>query len=147
MNPHSQFCHNPACSAHGQRGLGNIGIHSKKERRFYCKLCNKPFAATKGTAFYRLQTDPELVALVMTLLSRGCPPQANVAAFGLDERTVGRWQLAAGQQCERFHEHWTREHPVEVERATPTNCGSKSSGGACGWGWRWPCRSASGWEA
>ena len=30
------------------------------------------------------------VALVMTLLSLGCPPQAIVAAFGFDERTVAR---------------------------------------------------------
>jgi transposase-like protein len=117
MNPHAQFCHNPDCAASGKPGLGNIGLYSKKERRFYCKLCKKPFAATKGTAFYRLQTDPERVALVLTLLSLGCPPQAIVAAFGLDERTVARWQLAAGQQCERFHEHWTTEHPIAVGHA------------------------------
>jgi len=117
MNPHAQFCHNPDCSASGQRGLGNIGIHSKKERRYYCKLCQKPFAATQGTAFYRLQTSAQVVALVLTRLSLGCPPQAIVGAFGFDERTVARWQLAAGQQCERFHEHWTKVHPVEVEHA------------------------------
>jgi transposase-like protein len=117
MNPHAQFCHNPDCSATGQRGLGNIGIHSKQERRYYCKLCNQPFAATQGTAFYRLQTSAEVVALVLTLLSLGCPPQAIVAAFGFDERTVARWQKAAGQQCERFHEHWTKGHPVEIQHA------------------------------
>jgi transposase-like protein len=117
MNPHAQFCHNPACSAHGQTGRGNIGIHSKKERRFYCKLCKKPFAATRGTAFYRLQTDPETVALVLTLLSLGCPPQAIVAAFGFDERTVARWLLATGQHCECFHDYWTNEYPVEVQHA------------------------------
>jgi transposase-like protein len=117
MNPHAQVCHNPDCSASGTRGLGNIAVHSKKERRFYCKLCHKPFAATQGTAFYRLQTEASVVALVLTLLSLGCPPQAIVAAFGFDERTVARWQLAAGQQCERFHEHWTKVHPVEVHHA------------------------------
>src|SRR5438876_7478926 len=107
MNPHAPFCHNPACSAHGQRDRDNIRIFSAKERRYYCTLCKKPFAATAGTAFYRLQTSAETVVLVLTLLSFGCPPPAIVAAFGLDERTVARWQLAAGQQCERFHEHWT----------------------------------------
>jgi transposase-like protein len=117
MNPHVQFCHNPACSAHGKRGLGNIAIHSRRERRFYCKLCKKPFAATKGTAFYRLQTSQEVVSLVLTLLALGCPPQAIVAAFGFDERTVAHWQLVAGGQCERFHEHWAREHPVEIQHA------------------------------
>lgn len=117
MNPHSQFCHNPACPATGKRGQGNIVVHSRKEARFKCNLCGVTFAATKGTAFFRLQTDPEIVALVLTLLSLGCPPQAIVGAFGFDERTVAHWQLVAGQHCERFHEHWTKEHPVDVQHA------------------------------
>jgi transposase-like protein len=117
MNPHSQFCHNPACCATRKRGQGNIVVHSKKEARYRCKLCGVTFAATKGTAFFRLQTDAEIVALVLALISLGCPPQAIVGAFGFDERTVAHWQLVAGQQCERFHEHWTKEHPVEVQHA------------------------------
>lgn len=117
MNPRTSFCHNPACSASGKVGLGNITMHSQKERRYRCSRCGKTFAATKGTAFYRVQTDPEIVALVVTLLSLGCPPQAIVGAFGLDERTVARWQLAAGQHGERMHEHWTKEHPVDVRHA------------------------------
>jgi hypothetical protein len=55
--------------------------------------------------------------LVLALISLGCPPQAIVGAFGFDERTVAHWQLVAGQHCERFHEHWTREHPIEVQHA------------------------------
>jgi transposase-like protein len=43
--------------------------------------------------------------LVLTLLSHGCPTQAIVAAFGLDERTVARWLAAAGRHCRRVHEH------------------------------------------
>jgi transposase-like protein len=117
MNPHSQFCHNPACPASGKTGQGNIVTHSRKEARFRCKRCGVTFAAMKGTAFFRLQTDPDTVALVLALLSLGCPPQAVVGAFGFDERTVAHWQLVAGQHCERFHEHWTKEHPVEVQHA------------------------------
>jgi transposase-like protein len=117
MNPHSQFCHNPACCATGKTGLGNIVVHSRKEARYRCTLCRQTFAATKGTAFFRLQTSPEVVSLVLTLLARGCPPQAIVAAFGFDERTVAHWQLVAGQHCQRFHEHWTTQHRVEVQHA------------------------------
>jgi DNA invertase Pin-like site-specific DNA recombinase len=40
-------------------------------------------------------------AAVVTLLSYGCPVQAIVAAFGLDERTVARWQRESGIQCRR----------------------------------------------
>ena len=43
--------------------------------------------------------------LVLTLLSHGCPTQAIVAAFGLDERTVARWFSEAGRHGQRIHEH------------------------------------------
>ena len=33
---------------------------------------------------------------VATLLAYGCPVQAIVAAFELDERTVARWQRESG---------------------------------------------------
>jgi len=37
------------------------------------------------------------------LLAFGCPVQAIVAAFGLDERTIADWQCRAGRQGERVH--------------------------------------------
>lgn len=114
MNPHSQFCHNPACSASGKTGLGNITVHSLKEARYRCSVCQKTFAATKGTALHRLRTPAETVALVLTLLCHGCPIQAVVAAFGFDERTVARWQRTAGQHCQQFHECWVSQHPIEL---------------------------------
>src|SRR3712207_9527398 len=46
-----------------------------------------------------------LVLAVVTLLAYGCPVQAIVAAFGLDARTVARWQKECGLQCRRVHEH------------------------------------------
>ncbi len=81
MNPQERFCHNKDCRAYGRRGEGHIVIHSKKERR------------------YRVHKPKELVFTVVTLLAYGCPMQAIVAAFGLDERTVGRWAREAGTQC------------------------------------------------
>lgn len=114
MNPLSQFCHNPACSTTGKPGLGNITVHSRKEARYRCSVCQKTFAATKGTALHRLRTPAETVALVLTLLCHGCPIQAVVAAFGFDERTVARWQRTAGQHCQQFHERWVQQHPVEL---------------------------------
>jgi hypothetical protein len=47
----------------------------------------------------------ELVLTVVTLMAYGCPVQAIVAAFALDERTVARWQRESGYQCRRVHEH------------------------------------------
>ena len=105
MDPHDVFCPNLDCPASGQTGEGNIGTHSKKEGRYRCRQCGKTFAATKGTAFYRLRTAKATVTLVVTLLANGCPLQAIVMAFGFDERTVADWQAKAGAHCQQVHEH------------------------------------------
>src|SRR5437870_7100764 len=91
MDPTTVFCPNLACPARGQTGQGNMHIHSQKEKRFICHEGHKTFSATTGTVFYRLRTSAETVVLVVTLLAHGCPVQAIVAAFGLDERTIAGW--------------------------------------------------------
>jgi hypothetical protein len=40
----------------------------------------------------------------VTLLAFGCPVQAIVQAYGLDERTVASWRDRAGKQCQRVHQ-------------------------------------------
>ncbi len=40
----------------------------------------------------------------MILLASGCPRQAIVHAFGLDERTIAAWQKRAGKHCQQVHE-------------------------------------------
>src|SRR6267143_3719415 len=64
MDPKTTCCPNLACPARGQRGQGNIGIHSCKDKRFICTECHKTCSVTKGTAFYRLRTSAETVSLV-----------------------------------------------------------------------------------
>jgi transposase-like protein len=105
MDPQSVFCPNIDCPARGQVGKGNISVHSRQERRYKCRVCDKTFAETKGTAFYRLRTANDVVVTVVTLLAYGCPVQAIVMAFGLDERTVMSWQSRAGKHCQQVHEH------------------------------------------
>src|SRR5919204_4676798 len=97
MNPQPQFCPNLQCPARGQMRQGNMRLHSPIEQRYCCTICRQTFAATKGTPFYRLRTAADLVTTVLTPLCHGCPLQAIVAAFGLDERTVATWLLRAGQ--------------------------------------------------
>lgn len=115
MDPQIQFCPCLDCPARGQAGQGNVTIHSRRERRYRCSTCGHTFAATKGTAFYRRHHQQERMALVLNLLVHGCPVQAIVAAFGLDERTVARWQLEAGQHCERVHEHLVQAGAVDAQ--------------------------------
>lgn len=114
MDAQTQFCPNPNCHARGKVGEGNIVVHSKKEKRYRCKVCSETFSATKGTPFYRLRTSADVVTLVMTLLANGCPVQAIVTAFGFDERTVYRWLKACGVHCKKVHEHIVCQSQVEL---------------------------------
>jgi len=54
--------------------------------------------------FSGLRKPMELIVIVVTLLSYGCPVQAIVQAFGLDERTVASWRDRAGAQCKQVHQ-------------------------------------------
>ena len=114
MDPQTQFCPNLDCPARGQVGQGNIRVHSQRERRYRCLTCGRTFAATTGTPFFRLKHPADLVTIVLTLLCHGCPLQAIVAAFGLDERTVATWQARAGDHCQRVHEHVVQQGQVDL---------------------------------
>ena len=129
MDPQGQFCHNPACPARGQVGQGNIGVHSQREQRYVCHTCGRTFAATRGTTFYRLRTAADQVTLVLTLLCHGCPPQAIVAAFGLDERTVAAWLRRAGAHCQQVHEHLVQQGQVDLQHVQADELWVKRVGG------------------
>jgi len=128
MDPTTTFCPNMACPARGQTGQGNIGIHSRKNRRFICTQCRKTFAATYGTVFYRLRTASDLVALIITLLAHGCPVQAIVVAFGFDERTVAAWGSRAGRQGQAVQEHLV-EQPRDLGQVQADEIRVKRQGG------------------
>jgi hypothetical protein len=50
-----------------------------------------------------LRKPSELIVTVVTLLAYGCPIQAIVHAYELDERTVASWRDRAGRHCEQVH--------------------------------------------
>jgi transposase-like protein len=105
MDSQAQSCHNPDCPARGQPGLGNIRIPGRAERRYRGTTCGRTFAETRGTPSDRLKKAADLVTIVRTSLGHGCPPQAIVAAFGLDERTVAAGRDRAGRHGQHFHAH------------------------------------------
>src|SRR3712207_3217493 len=92
-----------------------MGVQSRQEHRYICHTCGRTFAATTGTAYYRLRTAADQVTLVLTLLSHGCPPQAIVAAFGLDERTVAAWLARGGAQAQRVHAHLVQRGQLDLQ--------------------------------
>jgi transposase-like protein len=104
MDTSHQFCPNQACSARGKIGAGNITIHDRKRQRYRCKSCKQTFSARRGTMFEGLRKPMELIVIVVTLLAYGCPVQAIVHAFDLDERTVASWRDRAGAHCEQVHQ-------------------------------------------
>lgn len=116
MNPQALFCPNMDCPARGQVGKGNIHTHSLKEKRCICEVCGQTFTTTTGTIFYRLRSDPQLVMWVIVLLAYGCPVQAIVQAFGLDERTVCDWHRRAGKHCQQVHEHLVENSQHDLQQ-------------------------------
>jgi transposase-like protein len=105
MDPTTVFCPNVDCPVRGQSGQGHIAVHSRRDQRYMYTQCHKTFTVTKGTVCDRLRTSAELVVTVVTWLAHGCPLQAIVAAFGLDERTVAAWWTRAGQQSQAVQEY------------------------------------------
>ena len=115
MDPQHAFCPNLDCPARGQAGQGTIRVHSQQERRYRCTVCGHTFAATRGTPLFRLQSPTELVLVVLSLLSWGCPVQAVVHTFLLDERTVAAWLQRAGQHCQQVHQHLVQQGQVDLQ--------------------------------
>jgi transposase-like protein len=92
------------CPARGQVGEGNIGVHSLKRQRYWCRVCKKAFSARAGTVFYRRRTDAESITRVVTLVGHGCPIPAIEAAFGFQAQTVREWVEASGAHAEAVHQ-------------------------------------------
>src|SRR2546427_8940112 len=115
MDPAHQFCPNSACSARGLIGAGNIRVHSYQPQRYRCRRCKKTFSARRGTMMEGLRTPTELVVIVVILLAYGCPIQAIVHAYGVDERTVADWQKRAGKHCQQRHQAIVDQGKVEAQ--------------------------------
>ncbi len=69
----------------------------------------------------------ELMVLVATLIAHGCPLQAIVAAFHLDERTVMDWQKRVGIHCKQVHEHLVLQ-PRDLEHVQADEIRVKGQG-------------------
>src|SRR2546429_6627821 len=119
MDTSKQFCPNSACCARGKMGEGNITIHDRKRQRYRCKTCKQTFSARRGTMLEGLRKPMELIVIVVTLLSDGCPLQAIVHAFGLDERTVADWRDRAGIHCQKVHQEIVEQGQLDLMQGPP----------------------------
>ncbi len=114
MDASKQFCPNEACSARGQKEQGNISIHDRKRQRYRCKACKHTFSARRGTMLEGLRKPMDLIVIVVTLLTYGCPVQAIVHAFELDERTVADWRDRAGAHCQKVHKELVEQGRLDL---------------------------------
>src|SRR5437868_9098458 len=114
MDASRQFCPNSACSARGQKAQGNISIHDRKRQRYRCKVCKQTFSARRGTMLEGLRKPMDLIVIVVTLLTYGCPVQAIVHAFELDERTVADWRDRAGAHCQKVHKEIVEQGQLDL---------------------------------
>jgi len=128
MDPSTVCCATETCPNKGQAGAGNINIHSQKRRRYRCTTCGDTFSATRGTPYYRLH-EAWLMTAVLILLCHGCPPQANVAAFGLDEHMVAVWLHRAGDRCAALHSHLVEAGQVDARHVQADEIRVKVRGG------------------
>jgi hypothetical protein len=135
MDPHHRFCHNERCWAYGRAGEGHIVIHSPKRAPLQVQKMRPnllghqghgPLPGAQATRIGREYRNPAL--------AYGCPPQAIVAAFSLDERSVCGWQPESGPQCWGVHEPIIlRPEGCSWGRFRPMSCVSGSWAAWCGW--------------
>src|SRR5450759_4802371 len=115
MDASKQFCPNEACSARGQIGTGTIRIHGYHPQRYRCQMCQKTFSARRGTMLEGLRKPTDVIVIVVTLLAYGCPIQAIVHAFGLDERTVASWRDRAGRHCRQVQQAFVPQGQLDAQ--------------------------------
>jgi hypothetical protein len=98
----------------GQRGAGNSVIHDRNRQRYRCNVCKKTFSARRGTMLEGLRKPMHLIVIVVTLLSYGCPVQAIVHAYALDERTVADWRDRAGVHAQKVHQQLSEQGQLDL---------------------------------
>lgn len=125
MHPVLVVCPKPDCGASGR-----IGVHSRAKRQYICHACGKTFAETTGTMLYGLKRPIWMVLLVLALLSHGCPVQAIVFAFGLDERTVADWHRKAGEHAKQVHHEQIAQASLELGQVQADELYSKTQLGS-----------------
>ena len=63
------------------------------------------------------------------LLAYGCPLQAIIKAFALDERTVKSWWQRADAHCQRVHEHMVGQRTLDLQQVQADEIKARVQGG------------------
>src|SRR3982751_1386385 len=66
--------------------------------------------------------------IVIILLAYGCPIQAIVHAFELDERTVADWRYRAGKHCKMVHKDQIERRDIDLQHVQADEIRVKARG-------------------
>ena len=114
MNPQTPCGHHPPCPARGQGGQRHLRVPSPAEPRDRWTTCGQTFAAPKDPPCSRGRPAAEVVTRGLTRRRHGCPPQAIVAACGVEERPGAAGLTRAGPHGERGPQPVVQQGGVDV---------------------------------
>ncbi len=98
------FCINPKCKYFGLKNQDNIstrGSFGKENDRviLYCRSCNKRFAASHASAYYRIHISPEKIREIIYHTTEGLSIRRISKILQINKDTVNRVILFSEEHC------------------------------------------------
>jgi len=119
MDDLSRFCcQNPECTEHGKRNLDNLYVRdhygkNKSRRLLCCRICDKRFGETRGTALFGAKLPSETCLAVLEHLAEGCGVRQTARLVKVDRKTVGRLSRKAGEHSKSLHDELVAFSPFD----------------------------------
>ena len=109
-------CPNQSCPNYGKVNAGNIGIHSRADKRLYCTTCKERFSARQGTIFYNLKTDEEKVLLALELLAERNSIRGASRITKSTQSAISGWLERAAEHVNEVNDYLIRNlHPSQLQ--------------------------------
>ena len=108
MKIEGRWCANVRCRDFGKVEVGNIRIHSHRERRYGCRTCRRTFSADEGTFFETIRSDRLTVIEAFAWLSERNSLRAIERLTRHPHKTLLHWLDLAGQQGAAVSAHLIR---------------------------------------
>lgn len=103
------YCPNRDCRDYGKMNAGNIGIHSRADRRLYCTTCKERFSARQGTIFYNLKTDEDKVLLALKLAAERNSVRAISRILESTQGAIDGWLARAAKHVNEIDDYLIRK--------------------------------------
>lgn len=98
----TSYCPNQGCSHYGRYGFGSHIVRSGYKKgipRLMCKICQRPFTARHGTAYFDLRGEERIYTIAMRALAEGNSLRSTSRIVEVDKDTIGHWLDVAGHHC------------------------------------------------